>query len=219
MAFTLLGTPAVNFAAGSATTIATAATAHTGGSLLVVNVGWESSLVTVTVADSAGNIYVPLTTRVHTGVGQWAKQFYVLICNNHPSNIVTVTYSGAVTFRSVHIAQWRYEGPIAFDSESFSEVTGVGTQSFTVTPTNNVYSSSLIYMLTKSFAPTAHTNTVGSFTDGNETDADMQQWYRVTTSRLVIPTTFTFATDDVLTNWAIFRETYVKPMMGQACLV
>jgi hypothetical protein len=219
MAFSLLGTPATGFNAAAGTSIASSSVAHTAGKLIVVSVGWETTLVTVTVTDSAGNVYLPLTTRSHGGVSQFAKQFYTLISKNHPTNIITANYSGSVDFRSIHVSQWNYVGPIAFDTEDFAEVTGGTSLSLTVTPTNSVYGSNLIALVTKSFAPTTHTNTVGGFTDGPESDVDMQQWYQVRTAREIIPTTFTFAADDVLINWATFRETNVLPMMGQACLV
>lgn len=123
------------YLAASATTLALPATSLTAGNDIFVHVVTYST-ATATVTDTAGNTYTALTRVAGTGptVSQW---FYKLNAAGHASNVVTITWSSAQTFRWASSMQFsRTGGGTAFDVEatgtagSFGSVT---SGSFTTT--------------------------------------------------------------------------------------
>lgn len=129
-----LGYELVNHVAGfddtlaSITTLALPATSLTNGNHIFVHVVTYSS-ATASISDTAGNTYTALTRLSGTGptVSQW---FYKLNATGHASNVVTVTWSSAQTFRWAHSLQFYNAGSVSFDVE---QATGTSASSTTVT--------------------------------------------------------------------------------------
>jgi len=114
------------YSAPSATTSVLPALSLTAGNSIFVYVKWES-VATITVADTAGNAYTPLTRLAGTGptIGQW---FYKLNAAGHASNVVTVTWSASAGFRWVSTVQ--FSSIATFDVQ---QATGTSAASTTVT--------------------------------------------------------------------------------------
>lgn len=82
--------------------------AQTAGSLNVVVIGWDDATSqVVSVTDNRGNTYLPaLATTVQPGV-QSQVIYYAANIVAAPSNTVTVTFTGAVPYPDVRIAEYR----------------------------------------------------------------------------------------------------------------
>lgn len=109
---------------GSGTTLAAAATALTAGDSVFVFVRHETLATTVTISDTAGNTYTPLTA-VSSLLGANGQWFYCLNAAGHASNVITVTWAVAQTYRYMSALAYR-KPSAAFDVE---EATGASTGS------------------------------------------------------------------------------------------
>lgn len=103
------------FATASGGTIATGATSHTTGNLLVCCVRHESTATTISVADTAGNTWTPLTKVSHGGTDMHLQLFYVLNCTGNASNVVTATFGANRAYRGIQVMQ--FSGLAAYDEE------------------------------------------------------------------------------------------------------
>ena len=91
------------------TVAATFSAAQTAGDLIVVAVGWGSSMATATVTDSAGNSYsVASPALVATGASFTQEMFYApnIKSAGAGANTVTVTFSTAVPYTDVRVAEY-----------------------------------------------------------------------------------------------------------------
>mgnify|MGYP001582538628 CR=1 FL=1 len=95
-----------NFATASLTTIAIAATSHTTGNLIVAMVfsNYASSSAVSSIADTAGNTYTFIRKR--TIVGGDIEIWYAKNITGNASNVVTATFTGAVSNRGIMVHQY-----------------------------------------------------------------------------------------------------------------
>lgn len=112
------------FNTASGGSIATGATSHTTGNLLVCCVRHEGATTTISVADTAGNTWTPLTKVTHPGGDMHLQFFYVLNCTGNASNVVTATFGASRTFRGIQVQQ--FSGLNSYDEEN-SGTTTAGT--------------------------------------------------------------------------------------------
>ncbi len=84
----------------SGTTLNLTAFTATAGRTIVVTAGHETSDVTMSVTDTAGNTYVALTERAHSNGDNWVQIFYAKNITGHAANVVTITFSSAVSYRA-----------------------------------------------------------------------------------------------------------------------
>lgn len=112
------------FNTASGGSIATGATSHTTGNLLVCCVRHEGATTTISVADTAGNTWTPLTKVTHPGGDMHLQLFYVLNCTGNASNVVTATFGASRTFRGIQVQQ--FSGLNSYDEEN-SGTTTAGT--------------------------------------------------------------------------------------------
>lgn len=112
------------FNSASASSIAAAATSHTTGNLLVCGVRHEGATTTISISDTAGNTWVPLTKVAHPNGDMWLQLFYVLNCTGNASNVVTATFGAARTWRYIQVQQ--FSGLNTYDEED-SGTTSAGT--------------------------------------------------------------------------------------------
>lgn len=112
------------FNTASGGSIATAATSHTTGNLLVCCVRHEGATTTISISDTAGNTWTPLTKVTHPGGDMHLQLFYVLNCTGNASNVVTATFGANRTFRGIQVQQ--FSGLNTYDEED-SGTTTAGT--------------------------------------------------------------------------------------------
>lgn len=112
------------FNTASGGSIATSAVSHTTGNLLVCCVRHEGATTTISVADTAGNTWTPLTKVTHGGGDMHLQLFYVLNCTGNASNVVTATFGASRTFRGIQVMQ--FSGLNSYDEED-SGTTTAGT--------------------------------------------------------------------------------------------
>lgn len=91
---------------GSGTTLASPARAHTTGNFLVVGVKGEGATTTFSVADTAGNTWVPLTQKAFASDGSRLQLFYAKNITGHASNVVTATWAAARDFRRMFVIEY-----------------------------------------------------------------------------------------------------------------
>lgn len=117
-----------NWETTSAGTIATGATSHTTGNLLVCCVRHESTATTITVSDTAGNTWTPLTKVTHASVDMHLQLHYVLNCTGNASNVVTATFGANKTYRGIQVMQFSwltaYDEQNSGTSNAATSVTG-----------------------------------------------------------------------------------------------
>ena len=125
------------------TGFAIAAQNHTSGNLLVVMIKYEGGAgTTVTVSDTAGNIYTPLTRRDAAANDMHVQMFYAENVTGHASNVVTFTLTAARQFKRGVVHQ--YSGMAtsgAFDQENWgsgSSGTAISTGNITTTQNDEV---------------------------------------------------------------------------------
>ena len=112
------------FNTASGGSIATGATSHTAGNLLVCCVRHEGASTTISLADTAGNTWTPLTKVTHPGGDMYLQLFYALNCAGNASNVVTATFGASRTFRGIQVQQ--FSGLSSYDEED-SGTTSAGT--------------------------------------------------------------------------------------------
>lgn len=119
----------------SSTTVASPATAHTSGSLLVVVVNWETAATNLSsMADTAGNTYSNLTKRTSTNMG--SQIWYCANITGNASNIVTATFSSATTGHSIMVHEFSGAAVSSvFDQENGTSGTGSSLSAGNVTTT------------------------------------------------------------------------------------
>jgi hypothetical protein len=94
---------ATGYATGSSTTISSAARSVASGAHLLACVRWDGAATSITVTDTAGNTYTPLTQLVAGGVGcQW---FHSLDATGGASLVVTATFAAARSYRSLYLVE------------------------------------------------------------------------------------------------------------------
>lgn len=129
MAFTR-GTPAetTDFSGGASTTIATPAFNLGAGKLVLVGLKWEASTGTVSLADTAGNVYVALTQKSDASV-QAVQVFYRLSSLANASNVITATLPAGSTFRNIVAIPYTPNGVASF----IAEANGAGNSTLPLT--------------------------------------------------------------------------------------
>lgn len=90
----------------SGTTLLLPATNHIAGNLLVVLIKYEGTSTTLSVSDTAGNAYTGLTQANHSNNDLHTRIFYAKNITGNASNVVTVTWGAARTFRHVTVHQY-----------------------------------------------------------------------------------------------------------------
>lgn len=103
MAFAFVNSSAT-FAAGSSTTVASAATSLTTGNLIVAQVRHPGTVSSV--ADTAGNTYVLADNTPTASFGTKFEVWYCLNATGNASNVVTVTFSASIANRGLITAQY-----------------------------------------------------------------------------------------------------------------
>ncbi len=112
------------FNSASGGSIATGATSHTTGNLLVCCVRHEGLSTSTTISDTAGNTWVPLTEVSHPSGDMFLQLFYVLNCTGNASNVVTATFGASRTYSGIQVMQ--FSGLNSYDEED-SGTTSTGT--------------------------------------------------------------------------------------------
>ena len=110
---------------------------------------WESTNTTVSIADTAGNTYVPLTKKKSAANNQWVQKFYCLSATGNAANVVTATWASAADFRGIDCASYSYSGTASFDNEGNGDQAAGTTLTMTLTPTGT--GSNLLTTGIKSF--------------------------------------------------------------------
>lgn len=87
----------------SGTALAPTAFSLTGGNHIFVSVRFENTATTVSIGDTPGNTYTPLTQIAAGGNNNFVQIFYCLNATGNASNTVTATWSVAKSFRSIEI--------------------------------------------------------------------------------------------------------------------
>lgn len=129
----------VKYTNTSGTSLAMDASSLTSGNHIFLYVRYEGSTTTVSASDTAGNTYTSLTETTATGlvIGRW---FYCLSAAGNGSNVVTVSWSSARSFR------WAATMQFSKTSASFdTEANGSATASTSVTSSSfNTASAGLL---------------------------------------------------------------------------
>lgn len=111
------------FGAGGSATVASPATSLTAGNRIVIGVRWTTGGFSISgVADTAGNTY----TLIKTFAGALTTTLAMYECNNclgHASNVVTVTFSGSATNRSLLTAQYSGSANYARQATAWMDLT------------------------------------------------------------------------------------------------
>lgn len=90
---------------GSSSTVAASAIAVTAGNTIIVGVGSNIAQSVLSIADTAGNTYVSAAFQAASGSHNVEIWFCATAIAN-ASNIVTVTFTAAVTDRDIHVLQY-----------------------------------------------------------------------------------------------------------------
>jgi septal ring factor EnvC (AmiA/AmiB activator) len=85
------------------------ATLHQTGHFIVVNFKWEGPSANITVTDTAGNTYTPLTQQNHSNGDINFQQFYAKNIVGNPSNVIKVGISGSGR-KFYHATALQYSG-------------------------------------------------------------------------------------------------------------
>jgi hypothetical protein len=143
-AASIFGTPvtAANSSTSTSTTIAASALNTAAGDLVVVVARAGSNVTINSTADTAGNVYTPLTAQANGGNGG-LRLFYTLNATANAANVVTVTYSATNTFRFIYVWDIPVSGGLAkFDVEggalSTSSVSTLTSSNFSTTGTDEI---------------------------------------------------------------------------------
>jgi hypothetical protein len=212
----------IDFGTGVSGTVTNVVTGfnNTAGNLIVVGVHWEDFNVTITtMTDTAGNVYTRLGRIAHATQLMYNELWYCLSCKTQTNNIVTATFSSTCDFRGISCLEFSYANSISFDNTNSGQVTAGTT--LTVTPTPTGTGSNVIVLPISSWLPAADTNTVGAYVDLADVNLGHQTYYKIVTGTSAVTSTFTFASDEQIANYAIFKEAVASNdiLMGQACLV
>jgi len=101
-----------NFTTGgnsaSVSSITAAAQNTTTGNLLVVGIRKLNAASISTVADTAGNTFIPIPTATSSGATAGTLLYYAKNITGNAANVVTITFGGATTFTAV--AVWEIAG-------------------------------------------------------------------------------------------------------------
>lgn len=124
----------VDFSAfGAGTTIAAPAINTALGDLIVVAV--RASGTAVSIADTAGNVYIPLN--LQASGSNTIRLFYCLGALPNASNIITATYSASATFKFIYVWDVPINGVAVFDTQggaaTLGTVTNLTTSNFSTT--------------------------------------------------------------------------------------
>lgn len=112
---------------GNVASVATAATEHVAGNLLVACVlnqtnssTWEDASLT----DTAGNTWVRVADDFTAGSNNLMRLYYAANCKGHATNVVTAAFTGGVGPLSLSVLQFTAPGAALTDH---GEATGTGT--------------------------------------------------------------------------------------------
>ena len=128
---------AVGFEDGPDTTTPLAAQTHTAGNLIVAGVKYEGTATTITLSDTAGNTYTPLTRQDLPGgaaADMHVQLFYANDILGHASNVITATFSAARSF--IRCCALQYSGcdqSNPFDQEAGGNGTGTSMSTGNIT--------------------------------------------------------------------------------------
>ncbi len=130
MSTTGLGDTSTGADNSAGVTIVSAGRPHAPGSLLVAAVHWSGiTSAVITVSDSAGNIYTPLTRGNAPGGSGSLQLFFVNTSLGNTNNVVTATFSGLANKRRILVHE--YPGVVAqtgqgtsFGTNAMSGMTG-----------------------------------------------------------------------------------------------
>ena len=123
----------------NATTVATPAFTSVSGRLIAGYVGWEGGTTSLSLADTAGNIYVVGAITPHGTVpDNVIAPFYCLSSNGNASNVVTAMFGAARSVRVIQLAEYSTSGSAIYDGVSFASTTTISTTSAGITTTGAV---------------------------------------------------------------------------------
>lgn len=145
---------ATNTASG--TTLAASAFALATGESVFVWVRHETGSTTVSVSDTAGNTYTALSA-ANTSNGAYGQWFYCLNATGHASNVVTVTWAGAQSYRYSTIVVYN-KASAAFDTsrtDTSAAATSITSGGFTTAAAGLVLAGHVAYNNDSSAAPSA----------------------------------------------------------------
>lgn len=134
----------------STSTLALPAINQAAGQLIIASITWESTDTTVTVADTAGNTFTPLTKRKHTTTDMWVQEFYCLNSLSNATNVTTFTWAAAAPFKHGRVGTFSFAGTAAFGTEGTIELTG-GTANGPIAITPSGTSANLLHTSNKIF--------------------------------------------------------------------
>lgn len=123
---TVSATPGVN--GGTTPAIDT-----TGANLIVISVAFYSAGTGLTITDSKGNTWLPLTLRSTSSGNQ--RFFYAQAAIVGPGH--TFTVSGTTIYPALHVRAFAGATPTPFDAESGASGSGSALPTGSITPTQN----------------------------------------------------------------------------------
>lgn len=101
---------------------------QTAGRLLIVDVTFYITDRTVTVTDTAGNTFTPLTKRYGaSGTEQIVQSFYADDCLGHASNVVNISGDGNFTVLDGFATDYTYTGTVSVEDEDYANSGGATT--------------------------------------------------------------------------------------------
>lgn len=116
---------------------------NVSGDLLFVHIVWLASTGdVVSVTDTAGNVYFPVSAVIHGSTASM-RDFYAPVCLASASNTVTVTLTAAATGVGIAVGEWNgISGPLPLDVQvSAFAATGTSASSGNV---NTTYANDLL---------------------------------------------------------------------------
>jgi hypothetical protein len=135
----------------------------TAGNFVAVGIKYEGASTTLTVTDTDGNSYSPLTRRDHSNGDLHHQVFYTWNAGGHATNVINIAYGAARSFGASCTAQ--YSGietaSDPFDQENFGQNTGTLMTTSSVTTTQ---ADEVLIEFTANYDATTYTAT-GGFTE------------------------------------------------------
>lgn len=161
-------------ASASSTTITVSLTGVTAGALIVLFASCESGSATISVSDGTNSL-TGLTQLFHAD--GWTSQQFYLESSSSGNKTYTVTFSGSVGSRGVHV----HEYPSGYEFQAANQATNAGSSSFssgnvTTGGTDIVVGGVISFTASTSnvILGTAATNTVSTSGDFPMTTADRE---------------------------------------------
>ena len=121
----------------------------TAGRSIIVGCTHEGLTTTITVTDTAGNTYTPLTKVGHSDGDNWAQIFYAENITGHAANVIRMTVSSSRAYKA--FSGGEYSG-LATSSSFVAESNGEATGATNVATGNMVATGSgVIFAVAKSY--------------------------------------------------------------------